>query len=134
MLYNIKNAIAYVAEKQYLCTRNTNHLITDFMKKELTKNDSMSIKQHKIEVAAAAFKALLARRGLYQSYFRAWNCDNWRKIDTPVEVAWEDWSRRNNIEDWVGNAFIWNSTSIPSSVWRALSIDWVEYCDGYLNF
>lgn len=103
------------------------------MKTKLTKNDSMSIEQHRFEIAASAFKALLNRRGLYQSYFHAWNCDNWRSIDVPADIAWEDWAKRNEIEDWVSEAFIWAGSCIPSSVWRALSIDWVEYYDGYLN-
>lgn len=103
------------------------------MTKKLTKNDSMSIKQHRLEVAAAAFKALLSRRGLYQSYFHAWNCDNWRKIDTPADIAWEDWIKKNDAEYWVSEAFVWSGSAIPSSVWRALDLDWFEYCEQYLN-
>ena len=103
------------------------------MKEKLTKNDSMSIKQHKFEVAASAFKALLSRRGLYQSYFHAWNCDNWRGIDVPADIAWEDWAKRGEIEGWVSDAFIWDGSCIPSSVWCALSVDWVEYYEANLK-
>lgn len=103
------------------------------MTKKLTKNDSMSIKQYKFEVAASAFKALLSRRGLYQSYFNAWNCDNWRGIDVPDDIAWEDWAKRGKMEEWVSNAFIWAGPCIPFSVWCALSVDWVKYCDAYLK-
>lgn len=103
------------------------------MTKKLTKNDSMSTKQHKFEVAASAFKALLYRRGLYQSYFNAWNCDNWRNIDVPADIAWEDWAKRGDVEEWVTDAFIWAGSCIPSSVWSALDWDWFHYCLRNLN-
>lgn len=103
------------------------------MTKKLTKNDGMSIEQHRIEIAAAAFKALLSRRGLYQSYFRAWDCHNWREKDTPADVAWEDWAKQIDKYEWVSAAFVWSKSNIPSSVWRALDLDWFEYCEQYLN-
>lgn len=103
------------------------------MREKLTKNDSMSIKQHKFEVAVSVFKALLHRRGLYQSYFHAWSCENWRDIDVPSDIAWEDWAKRGDVEEWVSDAFIWAGSSIPSSVWAALSVDWEDYCNENLN-
>lgn len=42
MLYNIKIDIAYVVEKQYLCSRIINPLIITIMTKKLTKNVSIS--------------------------------------------------------------------------------------------
>lgn len=41
MLHNIKIDIAYIVEKQYLCSRIINPLIITIMTKKLTKNDSM---------------------------------------------------------------------------------------------
>lgn len=98
------------------------------MTKKLTKNDSMSIGQHKFEVAASAFKALLYRRGLYQSYFQAWNSDKWREANVPADIAWENWAKISDPEEWVNGAFVWDRTSIPSSVWSALDWDWFHYC------
>lgn len=42
MLYNIKIDIAYIVEKQYLCSRIINPLIITIMTKKLTKNVSIS--------------------------------------------------------------------------------------------
>lgn len=97
------------------------------MKEKITQNDRMSIEQQSYEIAAAAFRALLKKRGLYQWYFQSWKQDHWITGNMPESIAWENWAIREDIVDWVSNAFIWNTSTVPSSIWRALDIEWIKW-------
>jgi hypothetical protein len=57
MLYNIFFTIAYVAEKQYLCSELLTTKIIAIMKEKLTKNDSMS--KSSSEISESFFEDLI---------------------------------------------------------------------------
>lgn len=122
MLYNIKIAIAYIAEKQYLCTRITNPLVIAIMKLNLKKSELV-----------ARFNQLLEERGLRIAYIA--------KYSTAANIEhaplhywhWYSWAMQIAPALWTLQAFPWTDEERDPNEWAELHNDWCEWLAANLN-
>lgn len=122
MLYNIKIAIAYIVEKQYLCSRIINPLIITIMKQnELFK------------VAAAAFAAMLSRNDLYLDYFALWANQKGLNYGDSLHDQWSIWAKTIGVNLWLAKAFHFSQGHIPMAVWMNLNDEWSKWLKQNLN-
>ena len=144
MLYNIKIAIAYVAEKQYLCSEIINHLIIAIMKEKLTKNDSMSKSCSQIcegifntksdfDAMVAAFEELLKQEGAHRSFFEEWAKSTDYKGTANPFFAWRESIKLEHPSIWLMNAFGWRRSKNGLDYWYAINKQWISWLKHNLN-
>lgn len=135
MLYNIKFTIAYIAEKQYLCSEIINHLIIAIMKEKLTKNDGMSKECSQIcngifdttsdfDVMVAAFEATIDAHGLWEDYFKWFAQELLNGEIGGTYSLWKSWARQRPPMMWSNQAFIWEATDVDYTRWYQIDSEW----------
>lgn len=133
MLYNIKIAIAYVVEKQYLCSRIINPLIITIMTKKLTKNVCISQEVTDVIVMLEMFEKILYKHELWFDYFYWFDKCHCVGACKEMFTLWKSWAKSRHPKMWSSQAFIWEATDIAYPKWYEIDKEWCTWLDQNLK-
>lgn len=133
MLYNIKIAIAYIAGKQYLCSRIINPLIITIMTKKLTNFISISQEVADIDVMLEKFECITLKHDLWFDYFYWFDKCHCIGACEEMYTMWKSWAKSRHPKMWSSQAFIWEATDIAYTRWYEIDKEWCEWLNSNLK-